>query len=539
MGYNNGSTSIVIGKKAFISSVIILLILTLIAGVLTQVIPRGHYQRIKIVDGEVIVPGSFSYTDQKPLPFYNIFYAWIEVLFSPGNILVISIVMFILIIGVCFAIIDKTKVLHEVIRILSIKFAHNKVFLMALVSLFFMLIGSMFGIFEEMIPLIPLILLLCKNFGWDQLLGLSMSLLATGFGFASAISNPFTLGVAQRLASIPIFSGVGLRLIVFITIYLILLLFLMMNAKKAESKKIVEDDIHGKGRVNFSEDELFNPETFTNYENSENTSIDKKNEKIVKGKNHENINKNKNKDDENLNKDKNNEDLNKDRRNSASLDKSTKTSVIFFIVMIIIIVLFIVTTLFVKAISSLSLPFIALIIIIIAIGTSAIKKINAKDVFKTAIDGLSGIAPAIILILLAMGVNLIIKKGNIIDTILYYASNRMQKARTYGTALGIYFITLFMNFFIGSASAKAFLLMPILTPLADITGVTRQVAVLAFQFGDGFSNVIYPTNPVLLIGLAISSISYPKWLKYTLGLQLIILLVTSLFICLAVAIGYH
>lgn len=486
MTQNEGSTTIVISKKAFLTSVLILLILTVIAGTLTQIIPQGQYQRVKTIDGEKIIPDSFSFIEQKSLPIYHWFTAWFEVLLNPGNTLVISIIVFILIIGVCFSIIDKTGVLQQVIKILSDKFSNNKILLIAIISLFFMLLGSMFGIFEEMLPLIPLILLLSQKFGWDEKMALGMSLLATGFGFAAAISNPFTLGVAQRLADIAVFSGFGLRLIVFIVIYLILLIFLVNNMKKL-SKTSVSNNIN-LFSSNENNDKITEKNSFTNKPNQE---------------------------------------------------KSINASVIFFTLMMVIMLFFIILTLFVKAIAGLSLPFIAIVFITIAIGTSMIKKIPFKEILQTAAKGFSGIAPAIILILLAMGVNLLIRKGNIIDTILYYSSNQMKKTGSYGTSLGIYFITLFLNFFIGSASAKAFLLMPILTPLADITGISRQIAVLAFQFGDGFSNVIYPTNPVLLIGLAISGVAYPKWFKFTVFLQIIVLIITSLFLLLAVAIGYR
>ncbi len=495
MEKKEGSATIVIGKKAFISSVAILLVLTLIAGILTQVIPQGHYQRVKTIDGETIIPDSFSYAKDKPLPIYHWFIGWIEVLFDSGSLIVISIIVFILIIGTCFAIIDKTNVLQNVIEILTEKFEKNKFILISIITLFFMLIGSMFGIFEEMIPLIPLILILSKNFGWDELMALGMSLLATGFGFAAAISNPFTLGVAQRLANIPVFSGAALRVLIFIVVYIILIAFLELYLKRLSRKQ---------NNMNIKPD-------FGNIYKTKKTDETK---------------------DDNKNNNKNNNNLNDKNR-------IMKKSVFFFVFMIILMFIFIVLTLFIKEISGLSLPFIAIVFITITIGTSIIQKIKTKEVLKTALKGFLGIAPAIVLILLAMGVNFIIRKGNIIDTILFFASNQMKKAGSYGTALGIYLITLFLNFFIGSASAKAFLLMPILTPLADITGISRQIAVLAFQFGDGFSNVIYPTNPVLLIGLAISGIAYPKWLKFTIVLQISILIVTALFLCLAVAVGYN
>jgi uncharacterized ion transporter superfamily protein YfcC len=102
----------------------------------------------------------------------------------------------------------------------------------------------------------------------------------------------------------------------------------------------------------------------------------------------------------------------------------------------------------------------------------------------------------------------------------------------------IYAVTLVMNFFIASASAKAFLMMPILTPLADLVGVTRQTTVLAFDFGDGFSSMMFPTNALLLIALSFSVVGYTKWIAWTWKLQLVILFLTAAFLAFAVKIGF-
>jgi uncharacterized ion transporter superfamily protein YfcC len=105
-------------------------------------------------------------------------------------------------------------------------------------------------------------------------------------------------------------------------------------------------------------------------------------------------------------------------------------------------------------------------------------------------------------------------------------------------ALLIYALSLLIEFFVASGSAKAFLLMPIMLPLADLVGVTRQTAVTAYCFGDGFSNMIYPTNPVLLICLGLTVVSYPKWLKWSLSLWVWVFLLTVIFLAIAVAMQY-
>jgi uncharacterized ion transporter superfamily protein YfcC len=162
----------------------------------------------------------------------------------------------------------------------------------------------------------------------------------------------------------------------------------------------------------------------------------------------------------------------------------------------------------------------------------------AKEEAKAFFGGLLNILPGNVLILMAYSIMFIINSGAVTDTILYQASLIIQGATPMKSAFLIYAVTLVMNFFIGSASAKAMLMMPLLTPLADMTGITRQTAVLAFNFGDGFSNMIYPTNASLLIGLSFTVVAWSKWMHWTWKLQLAVLAVCAAFIAFAVAIHF-
>jgi uncharacterized ion transporter superfamily protein YfcC len=163
---------------------------------------------------------------------------------------------------------------------------------------------------------------------------------------------------------------------------------------------------------------------------------------------------------------------------------------------------------------------------------------DGKKVGRAAVQGLVAISPAIPLILMAAGVQTIVYKGGILDTLLYQAANTISQANPYVAILLIYLLALLIEFFIPSGSAKAFLLMPILIPLADLVGLTRQVTVTAFCFGDGFSNLAYPVNPVLLICLGLAAIGYSKWLKWTLKLWFWVILATIIFLWIGVAIQF-
>lgn len=480
---SNKKNGVNINKKAFISSVLILLVLMIIAGILTNIIPTGNYER-ELVEGRVVInPDSFRFTNESSYPIWRWFTAPFEVLWSNDAAIVIAIIIFLLVIGGSFAILNRSDLLKYVINKIVKILGERKYLLLASIVFIFMLIGSMVGIFEEIIPLIPIIIVLSYSLGWDTLTGLGMSVLATGFGFASGIANPFTIGVAQRIAGLPMFSGALFRVIVFIAIYVSLTLFLIKYAEKIEKNP--------KASLVYNEDLLQKQDI-------------------------------------------NDNNLDLETRDTNKLNRATK----WFGVIILCIFILIFSTSIVEGLSDYSLPIVGLLFLIGGIGSGLLAGLKSKDVIKTFFEGALSIAPGVLLILMATSVKHIITQSGIMDSILYYASQTIMNTTPIVSILLIYLLVLIMNFFISSGSAKAFLIMPIVIPLVDLIGINRQVAVLAFAFGDGFSNVFYPTNAVLLISLGLTTASYPKWFKWIIKLQLLILLITSIFLVLALMINY-
>ena len=245
----NKDAGIKISKKSFLSSLIILLILMIISGMLTRILPPGEYDRI-IVDGrETIDVNSFEYIEKPDYPFYRWFTAPLEVLWSQDALTVIVIILFILFIGGTFTILEKSGIIKYAMDKIVKRFSNNKYLLLSVLVLFFMAFGSMFGIFEELIALVPICVTLSYSLGWDSLTGLGMSALASGFGFAAAIFNPFTAGIAQELAGLPPFSGFLYRILIFVIIYALLLAYLLMYAKRIEKEPqlslvYAEDEVH-------------------------------------------------------------------------------------------------------------------------------------------------------------------------------------------------------------------------------------------------------------------------------------------------------
>lgn len=478
---NNGS-SLQISKKSFFSSVAILLMLMIGAGILTHIIPSGAFEKVLIDGKESIVPGTFAFTGEGGYAIWRWFTAPVEVLWSPDAVTVIMIIVFICIIGGTFTVLDKSGMLQYIMNSLVKRFEKSKYVLMAILTLFFMLFGSVFGIFEELVALVPIVIILSYALGWDSLTGLGMSALAAGFGFSSATLNPFTLGVAQEIAGLPAFSGIGFRLFVFAVCYGILYGFLYRYAKKIE-KNPQKSSIY--------EDDLGQKEKYANI-----TAIEA-------------------------------------LPNEQYLGKTVK----IFGGALALVIAYIVAGFFVPALSAVSLPVMALIFLVGGILAANASKYGG-NILKDFVAGIGGIAPSGLLILMAMSVKLIITNGGIMDTILYYASEKVSQMGPYAAIVMIFLLVLGLNFFVSSGSAKAFLLIPIIAPLAELVGLNSQIAVQAFCFGDGFTNMLYPTNAVLMITLGLTVVSYPKWFKWTIGLQLLMLLVNIALLLLAVVIGY-
>lgn len=465
-----------IGKRTFLSALLILGCLIIAAGVLTYIIPAGEFQR-DIVDGrEIIVPGTFEYLEASGYPVWRWLTAPFEVLWGPDSIMVITIILFILIIGGAFAVLDQTGVLAAAISKIVAAVGHRKYLLLCIVTLFFMLFGSLLGILEEIVPLIPLAVALAWSLGWDSLTGLGMSLLATGFGFAAAISNPFTIGVAQRIAGLPPFSGAGFRAGVFAIIYVVLIAFLLLYAKRVEK-------------------------------NPERSPVWKEDAEVkVRG------------------------------AKDFQATSVPKGPLLWFSGTLVAVLAVISSASLIPGLSDFTMPLVALLFLVGGLGSGLLAG-QGRKVFRSFGQGVLGILPGVILIMMAMSVKFIISQGGIMDTVLFYAADAISRTSAAGASLLTYAVVLILNFFIGSATAKAFLVMPLITPLADLVGITRQVAVLAFAFGDGFSNVLYPTNPILLIALGLTVVSYPKWFRWIIRLQLAVLALTVVILLAAVAIN--
>lgn len=476
-------SSFKINKRSLMTALIIIFALIVASYCLTLFVPPGSYQTAPDAQGrEVIQPDSYTQTGEAgQYPAYNILLSIIKA-FAPGgspNVTMISIMLFILLIGGSFTLLDKSGILRAVIAKIAAKMYHKKNLLIASISFLFMFLGSFFGILEEVVPLIPLVVGLSFMLGWDSLMGLGLSLLSASFGFAAALFNPFSIGVAQQLAGVPLYTGTLLRLCFFVVIYAILLVFLLRYAKKLDknpmASAVYDEDTARREKYQLSPEQIKQAAEFK------------------------------------------------------------KAPIVFVGSLIGLMLAFLIAAPFI-GLADYSMILIAIIFILASTVGAALARF--KGIAKTFFRGVLDIAPGILLIPLAMAVSTIISDSGIQDTLLHTASQAITGSSPYVNVIIIYIAILALEFFVSQASAKAFLIMPLIVPLAAMSGISGQTTVFAYALGDGFLNVLYPTNAMLLIALGLTTVSYPKWFRFTVVLQLIIAAVSVGFLMIAVATGY-
>ena len=457
-----------ISVKSFITALVVIFALMVASYVLTLVIPGGEYSRIPDDAGNMIIDteNGFSYTDGG-IAFWKWVLSPILVLGASGNGTLIAVIIFLLVIGGVFNSLDRCGLMKYMLDKIANRFGKHRYSLMAVTTLFFMGMGALIGSFEECVPLVPIVVALAINLGWDALTGIGMSLLAVGCGFASGVFNPFTVGVAQQLAGLPMFSGASMRLLAFVLIYFLLLFFIKLHAKKIEKPL----------------NECVSESEFVRIE------------KMDKG-------------------------------------------IIFFAVPLGIGIVTIFCSGFITALQDFTMIIVAIAFLVAGISACLATGMGGKSLGKTFIQGIVNIFPAVLMILMASSIKYTLEEAHVLDTVLHGAVELAQIMPKWAVVLFIYLIVLVMNFFISSGSAKAFMLIPLITPIAQVFGISSQLCILAFAFGDGFSNVLYPTNAALLIGLGLADVGYVDWVKWTWKFQLATLALTSLLLLFGLAVGY-
>ncbi len=495
---------------------VIVFVLLVVCAVSTWIIPGGEFARqtatVNGVEREIIVDHSFQFVDSSPQT-WQIFSAFFDGFVNTANI-----IAFILMIGGAFWILNESKSIDigiysflkfskswEKSKLLR-KVGVNNIILIGIMFIF-SLFGAVFGMSEETIAFTIIFVPLTISMGYDSIVGVSLCFVAAALGFAGAFLNPFTVGIAQGLSNIPLFSGIEYRIFMWIIINMVGFAFILRYAakihKNPKSSPVYQEDQHWRDRSNETNVDfqfvvprgawvsfgiisialvlfsVFHPVSLLKIGNTEIVfpAIPVGTVAFI----------------------------------LSGLLSLRKTVHYFILNLLGFTIFFLIVGVmgynwYVMEIATL---FFALGI---AAGVAAGKTPN--EITKLFIDGAKDIMSAALVVGLAGGIIVILEDGNIIDTILYYLSESMADLGKVGSISAMYLIQTVLNVFIPSGSGKAALTMPMMSQFSDLIGISRQATVVAFQLGDGFTNMITPTSGVLIGVLGIARIPYEKWFRW-------------------------
>lgn len=491
---NGNSIGIKISKKTVIGVTAILIGIMILGGILTQIIPSGVYD----VDANgAIINGTYHEIAKSEVgySFWRVFISPFEAfIFDTSSAMTgVIIILVITFIGGTFLILSKSGVMKYMMCVLVNKFEKKKYFLLAALILACMLLSSFAGVLEESITLVPFAIAISLSFGWDSFVGLGMSLLAVAFGYSAATFNPFNVGLVQSMTDLPMFSGVGYRLLVFAVIYTILAVFFVTYAKRVEK----------------------NPQKSLCYESDfelrKRYAVEKESASLLQ---------------------------NKALSKGASAFGKALLTVLAITVVCLIANIFIDNATISDIIGYLPLVSMTILFTIGGIRAGLLSGMTKKDMKEGFLEGIKTVLPVAPMIILIICVTYILKRGMIIDTMLYHVYELIKTQNPYTSIIVIFFVICVFEFFIGSGTAKAFLLMPILLPLVNMVGIGEQNLILSFCISDGFCNVLFPTNGLLMIALGMLGISYFKYIKITWKLFAVEFLAAVGLMLFAQYIGY-
>jgi len=489
---------------------VIVFCIVVLAAFATWIIPGGEYvqEYNYLGDKEVIY---------RPIPSNPQSWQVFSALFD-GFVRQAGIIAFILIIGGAFWIVNETKALDLFINSF-LKYANKGkrysvikkigsdnviiIFIMVMFSVF----GAVFGMSEETIAFVIVFVPLSISMGYDSITGVAMVFVAASLGFAGAILNPFTIGIAQSLSGLPLFSGMGYRLICWSIITVVGIVFVLRYAirikKNPTSSLVYDDDLYWRNKIDKTNHPIKEKSTLNGYvlHGLIVIALALFSWYIP---------------------------LSKINIGSLSIDipilpittliyaifgviaiKHSSQSYVLLMILFTIIYLIIGVMAhgwYIKEISTLFL--------VLGLASGVVMNISANQITKLFLTGAKDIFSAAFIVGLAGGIIIILENGKVIHPLLHYMANGMGnfgKTATLGVMYGIQTV---INIFIPSGSAKAALTIPIMAPFSDLIGLSRQATVLAFQFGDGFTNMITPTSGVLIGVIGVARIPYVKWLKW-------------------------
>ncbi len=445
---------------------VLLISLIVIAALSTWIIPSGKYDRVQQHGREIIDPATYHQVEAKPAGPTAIFLAFPKALAE-----VADIVFYIFIIGGAFGVLNETGLIQVGINRLVNRIGSKRALIVPVLTLVFAIGGGSIGIAEETLVFLPALLLLARSLGYDSLVGGGIALVGANAGFASAFMNPFTVGVAQGIVGLPLFSGLKFRLILWVIMTSVTILFMTRYAARVKAK----------------------PTLSRMYE------LDQKRESLD---------------------------------TTEAVGRFTpKHWAVLLATILALVVLAIGAMRWHWGILQLSGLFFALSVVAGPLGG-----LSLDQTARSFIRGAADMTYAGLVVGLARGTLVILREASVIDTLTHAMAAFVGRWSASVSVVGIYLMQNVLHLIVPSGSGQAAVSMPILAPLGDILGITRQTNVLAYQLGNGLTNVFIPTQGYFMAALGILQIPWSTWVRWLLPLLLIWLAIGSGAVLIAQAI---
>ena len=427
---------------------VIIFALLVLCAVATWFVPGGQYVRAD--------DGTLSYESVDAVPqTWQVFTAIYH-----GFVKQAGIIIFILVVGGAFWLLNATGAVNAGIGRFIARVGKRDKWVLVALTLLFSLGGAVFGMSEETIPFVGMVVPLMLSMGYDAFMGMLIVYVASNVGFSSAFLNPFTVGIAQGMADLPLFSGLGYRLVCWFILTALLVAFVLIYAARTRKKADVTLEA------------------------------------------------------------------------APALEPLTgRQKAILAVLGVTVVMLVVGVTQW-----EWYLPEIAGLFLVMGLICGVIAGFSGNRIAEELMAGAKDILSAALVVGFASGIIVILQDGRVVDSILHSMQEGLDGTGSMASLSAMYGIQAVINFLIPSASAKAAITIPIMAPFADMVGVSRQAMVLAFQFGDGFTNMLTPTSGVLMAALAMARIPYAQWVKWAwkgtlalLVIGLLLLLATVLF----------
>ncbi|MTI38851.1 YfcC family protein [Fulvivirga lutimaris] len=440
----------------FPNAFVVIIAVILLAWILTYLVPQGEYQRITNPETGItqVVNKSYAQIDAKHLSAFDMFLAIPRGIIGRADVIVL-----ILLLGGCFYIIEKTGAMSHGLSKLVGVLRGKEVLALVIVSAIFTAAGAAIGLQEEVIAMMPMLLIFGKSLGYDRYSTIYMSYGSTVIGSSFSPSNPFAVIIAQKEAGLPLLSGSELRLIFLIIAFIVWLIYLINYSNKNRTEKV--------------------------------------------------------------------------EMASANEPLTIRSKIILLLMCITFGIVIYGLLQLDWGFNEMSASF-----FVLGLVSGLIGKLGVNGTGEAYISGFKEMIFAAMIIGFANSISLVLKDGMIIDSIVHVLFGPLQYLPPAFSAVIMMLSHSVLHFPLPSYSGQAILTMPILVPLSDLIGLTRQTCVLAYQYGAVMGDMFVPTNGAMMAVLAISNISYNKWLKFIFKPTLLIMLLAAVSIIISVVIGY-